>query len=219
MNKQDIIDAYRKSKIYQTIDKMISVYFRRKLKNSNFSILCSNCMGGIIYHRLGHIFLSPTINMWFDQTDFVYFLLHLDAYLEEPLCFVATSEATPVATMGGHDTDLPLITLHFNHASSEKDAARDWNRRKKRINRDNLYIIMYLRDGLTVSQAHLLDHYPCKNKVIFTEEPIGELSWSYYLAPNLRSQYPNPTAYLGKDVFGVRWYEKKWDFISFLNTF
>lgn len=218
MNKQDIIDAYRKCKLYQSIDQMISVYFRKKLKNSNFSILCSNCMGGTIYHRLGHIFLSPTINMWFSQPDFVCFLLHLDAYLEEPLRFVETSEATPVATLGGHGQDLPFITLHFNHASSEKDAQRDWNRRKVRINRDNLYIIMFLRDDLTMAQAHLLDNYPCKNKVIFTEEPIRELSWSYYLVPNLRSRYPNPTAYFGKDIFGVRWYEKKWDFISFLNT-
>ncbi len=214
-----MIDAYRNSKLYRSIEKMISACFRKKLINSQFSILCSNCMGGTIYHRLNHIFLSPTINMWFSQPDFVHFLLHLDAYLAEPLCFIETSEATPVATLGGHGQNLPLITLHFNHASSEEDARMDWNRRKTRINHDNLYIIMFLRDCLTMEQVHLLDHYTCKNKVIFTEEPIPELSWSYYLPPNLKSKYPNPEAYLRRDILGLRWYEKKWDFVSFLNTF
>lgn len=51
--KRRVIEIWKKSKIYQIIDNMISAGFRKRLKNDNFTILCSNCIGGVIYHRLG----------------------------------------------------------------------------------------------------------------------------------------------------------------------
>lgn len=35
---------------------------RRRLTNSDFTIIAPNCYAGIMYHRLGLQFLSPTIN-------------------------------------------------------------------------------------------------------------------------------------------------------------
>lgn len=71
--------------------------YRRRLKNKDFTILCSNCIGGEIYNLLGEQFLSPTINMWQDQSDFIKFALNPQYYLEQPLVFIETDEATPVA--------------------------------------------------------------------------------------------------------------------------
>lgn len=44
--KRRIIEIWKKSKIYQIIDNIISSGFRKRLKNDNFTILCSNCIGG-----------------------------------------------------------------------------------------------------------------------------------------------------------------------------
>ena len=60
------------NKIYHKFINLVCINYnkfyertlRTKLKNKDFSIICSNCIGGIIYNRLGQKFLSPTINLW-----------------------------------------------------------------------------------------------------------------------------------------------------------
>lgn len=204
---------WENSFIYKGIEKSINKKFRKQLKNDDFTILCSNCIGGCIYHRLGKRFLSPTINMWMLQPDFVTFLLHLDDYLKESVVFVPTGESTPCGKIGGGT--IPEILLHFNHAKSSEEADTQWNDRKKRINKDNLYIIMYYLDGVTEEQLHLLDDYSCKNKVVLTAKELPGVAWSKFIQRPNHGQYPD--SYLGRDVFGRRHYEKKWDFVGFLN--
>lgn len=86
---------------YKMIQRRVDHHFQKNLINDNFTILCPNCIGGCIYHRLGKKFLSPTINMWLLQPDFITFLLHLDDYIDQPLRFIESDESTPVATIGG----------------------------------------------------------------------------------------------------------------------
>ena len=67
---------------YQTCDKLgravrriiRNKIERRRLINTNFTIISQNCIGSIMYHDLGQKFLSPTINMLFEPSDFVKFL-------------------------------------------------------------------------------------------------------------------------------------------------
>lgn len=214
MNKSKIITWWKSSTVFKFIDKKINKFFIKKLKNDNFTILCSNCVGGTIYHRLEKQFLSPTVNMYFTQPDFVKFLLNLDYYLNDDLCFIHTNETTPVATLGGKD-EIPFITLHFNHAGSRQEAKDNWERRKQRINKDNLYIMLYNLDGITEEEIHLLDNYKCNNKVLLSQTPVPGVDWAYQIIPNQHSKYAS--VYLGKDIFGVRWIEKKFDFVGFLN--
>ena len=46
---------------------------RRRLKNTDFTIISSNCVGTIIYHDMGLPFLTPTINLT-DTFDYITFL-------------------------------------------------------------------------------------------------------------------------------------------------
>ena len=208
------IEIWKNSAVLQKIDDVISRKYIKSLTNDNFTILCSNCIGGCIYHRLRKQFLSPTVNMFFTQPDFVDFCLHLDYYLSTPLQFIDHSGSYPVAILHGKD-EIPDITLHFNHAKTKQEAEEKWESRKRRINKDNLYIILYKLDGLTVEKAKLLESIRCNNKVLLTAEPVPEISWSYVIKPNPHQKYAS--AYLGRDVFNRRWYEKKFDFVGFLN--
>ena len=104
---------------------------RRKLKNKDFTIICSNCIGGIIYNRLGLQFRSPTINMWMHQHDCIRLMKDLREYMNADLEFIDSKYSYPVAK-------LKDITLYFNHCDTEEEARNDWNRRKQRINYDNL---------------------------------------------------------------------------------
>ena len=107
---------------------------RQRLKNSNFTILASNCAAGIFYNRLGNKFLSPTINMYFKQSDFIKFCCNVKHYIECDLIFVNNIENNfPVAKPDD-------IYLYFNHAKTEEEVAENRNKRKGRINYNNIYI-------------------------------------------------------------------------------
>ncbi len=110
---------------------------------------------------------------------------------------------------------MPLLTLHFNHDSVAEEARDKWERRKKRINRDNLYVIMYNLDGVTVEEIKQLENFKCNNKIVLSCKELPEISWSLYIKPVMKYKYPY--GYIGKDFLGIMHYEKKFDFIGFLN--
>lgn len=213
---RSIVQLWKNSKLFAWIDSRISAHYRRGLKNDGFTILSSNCIAGIIYHRLGKRFLTPTINLWLPQPDFVEFCVHLDYYLSQELTFIETDRNYPVGQLRGNGNDIPTITINFNHDNNPEDAREKWNERKKRIVRDNMYIMLYALDGITVEQIKRLENVPCRNKVVFTSKPIPEINWSVYIKPVMSHRYPYN--YLEKDVFGVRYFEKKFDCVSFLNS-
>lgn len=211
-----LVQFWKNSKLFALIDARISEHYRRRLKNDNFTILCSNCVGGTLYHRLGKRFLTPTINMWIPQPDFVEFCVHLDYYLAQELQFIKTDKGFPVGQLPGNGEEIPAITLNFNHDHDPEEARAKWDDRKTRIVRDNMYIMMYNLDGITLEQIRRVETVPCKNRVIFTSKPLPEIPWSVYIKPIM--SHRNPYNYLEKDVFGVRYMEKKFDYVSFFNS-
>jgi uncharacterized protein (DUF1919 family) len=215
-SKERIIAWWKRRLLYRTIDASVSRKFKKKLKNENFTILCNNCIGGCIYHRLGQQFQSPTVNLFMNVHEFISFCLHLDYYLTQQLQFSETEFNYPVGELRGDESDeIPTIHIHFNHDKVQQSACEKWERRKERIRKDNLYIILYRWDGITEEEIRRLENYPCRNKVILTSKPLPNISWSYYIKPNYF--YKDADNYLAKDIFGIRYYEKKFDFVSFVN--
>ena len=181
--------------------------WRRKLKNDGFSIICSSCIGGVIYNRLGKQFLSPTINMFFSQRDFIRFAVNLKHYLSQELVFIESDKPYPVAMLDD-------ITLYFNHSSSPEEAANDWNRRKTRIRYDKLYLIFYYREGYSLDEIREIEKAPCVRKIMLTSTPV-DLPYAYCIREN--KGRVNSESFLDKDQFGIRTFEKQWDFVSWLN--
>ena len=91
-------------------------------------------MGGVIYHDLGLQFTSPTINLWIEEKDFFKFACNLKWYLSQELQFVKGIDETPTAFLDD-------ILIHFNHYSSEEEAASKWYERRDRVNYDNIFIL------------------------------------------------------------------------------
>ena len=179
--------------------------WKKKLVNKNFSILCSTCIGGIIYHDLGLRFLSPTINMYISNPDFIKFACHLKHYMSQKLRFIETEKGFPVAMLDD-------IVLYFNHASSNEEAAENWKRRKERINYDNLYFIFYYREGMTLEQIREIEKASCKRVALITYKPL-ELPYAVYM----KGDGSTKQNFLEKDIFGIMTIEKEWDFVSWLN--
>lgn len=201
-----------KSKVINEISRIINSRYekkvRRRLKNQNFSIICSNCIGGVIYNRLGEKFLSPTINLWMNQKDFLKMVSNLKKYMDEELAFFHGEYDYPTAFLGD-------VKIYFNHSKTEDDARNDWNRRKSRINYDNLYIIMYDRNGLTNEDFDTLSNIDCKNKVVLSTSENQQFSFVKKLVPH--NERVNGPQCLDKDIFGIRTFEKQWDYVDWLN--
>ena len=189
------------------INKKYTAKQRKRLKNDNFSIISSNCIGGFIYHRLGKQFLSPTINLYFNQKEFIKFAQNLRYYITLPLEFIETDFDFPVAKIGD-------ITLYFLHYSNNDEAKEAWERRKTRINYDNLYLIVYDKDGLTDDDYKAFGQINFKTIIIISYNENN--NYSYFKKIIKKNSY-NDNKYFIKDKNGIRTFEEQWDFVDWLN--
>ena len=112
---------------------------RSGFEGKKISIIANNCVGGVIYHQIGCSFESPTINLKFDDNDFIKFLKNFDSYLEAELEEIETKQAYPVGVLKLSSGE--FITIYFVHYKSFKEAKQKWDSRKKRIDKSNMYVI------------------------------------------------------------------------------
>lgn len=134
------------------------------LKRSNISIISDNCWGGIVCHSLGIECLSPFKNLFVEEEDYIKLLGNLKWYMDQPLIFDCIGKdkhepiTYPVMTLGD-------IRIHCNHEIKPESAIEKWNRRRKKINYDNLFVEMYTERQDIIDQFLRLDKY--KKKVCF----------------------------------------------------
>lgn len=219
---------YKQSFIYKMIEHFINKKYRKRLKNDHFTILCPNCIGGVIYNRLGKRFDSPTVNLAINTNDFSYFLENMEYYLSQPVIDAGKNRhGIPCGVIKGAETEsIPDITLIFTHYKTYQEGVDKWNERKTRINKENMYVIMYdindldeddYRKAGYANEAAIkrFKKFKCKNKILLTRDPESDKPYAYYIEPNYKDKYP--LAYLTRDIFGLNGFEKKWDFVAFLN--
>ncbi len=183
---------------------------RRELTNQAPSLLVPNCLGGILFHDLGLQFCSPTVNLMMYQRDFVRMVCGLDGYLGRELSFFNHPEYDfPCAKLGD-------ATIHFTHYHSEDEAREIWNRRKARLNRENLFVVVLERDGLTKVDILALGKVRAKGIVVFTAHDYPEIPYACHV-PSL-SRDGEVEGFLDQHLpDGHRNYEKVFDFVRWFN--
>lgn len=199
--------------INRIYDYISNAWYRMRLKNDNFTILTDTCIAGVMYHKLGKQFLSPTINLWLHDVEFYRFVNNMDYYLDQPLQFIERTDGTPTALCGD-------VRIFFNHYKTEEEAEKKWNERKKRINRDNLFIITSDRplEDQSVSYKDIagLRNIPCRGKVVFSTRKYDDLDYIVPLPKAHDGDWVN-IYMLDKNKYG-RWrWENAWDWVGWLN--
>lgn len=181
---------------------------RKRLTNANPTIIASNCNGGFIAHDLNLRFNSPFVNLFLTPKDFIRYLKNIEFYQQQNLTFVQTEKAYPVAKLAD-------ITLYLMHYHSEQEAEQKWNERTKRIDLNNLFVMMTERDGCEYQDLIEFDALPFKNKVVFTHKNYPKIKSAVYI------QGFENSAMIG-DIFeytglnGKRYYDQ-FDYVSWLN--
>lgn len=199
---------------------------RKKLCNHNFSIISNSCVGGVISNSLKERFNSPTINLVIYPDEFIVFCNHLREYskclLEQPTKSEIKDfpEPYPVGIVRGGDYNLPDIPVRFMHYHSFEQAKAKWEERFKRINYNNIFILM--EHGMNASKR-IMDKFeslPFENKVFLSCYPQNErwphnYNFSYYT----KELYKEANIYYSFNV-GVaqyRWLDE-FDYTAWLNT-
>lgn len=174
------------------------------------SILCSNCIGGIISHNLGLKFMSPTVNLTINNRDFIKLVTNLDYYLN---CEMISNPQRAI------ETDCPVgmlddVEIVFTHYKTFEEARDKWNERKQRINYDNLYIMMTL--GLKERERFdIIKNINCKGKVVFSPCEMPEYDFVFHMLRYNGKVSVGQSA--GLEIDGFRAYEKEFDYVAWLN--
>ncbi len=156
-------------------NRLINPFYRWKLKNHKISLLSNNCNGACILHDLGIQLDSPFVNLWLFPEDFIKYCEDIDHY--------QTFELEFIDEWGGYKYPLAKlddITIHFMHYHTEEEAKQKWIERSKRIKKENIFILVTERDGLTQEQMKRLNKLPYP-KAILTHLPMPEIENTYYI--------------------------------------
>lgn len=189
-----------------------------EVKESRVSIIANNCWGGYTYNSLGLQFLSPFINMFVTAKDYLRLLSKFKYYMDMPLELVR-EEYEPVLNRNYPVVALDDVTIHFNHYTDFESAVNIWEKRKCRLNYDNLFIEMIIdtKEDLEAFLAVDFEH-----KIGFSTVPCNEEGIIYFpLVENryIQSKYQGNTwNFFNHMAMAVTDEGRQYDVLKLLNS-
>lgn len=148
-------------------------YFDRKLiRRRDFTIISNNCWAGRCYQYLDMPYLSPTVGLYFFAEDYLKFVSDLRYYLSLELEFISWEQSKySKELMDKGQVNIPIgklddVEIVFLHYSSEDEAREKWNRRKERVNYEDIYFKFSRMNLCTEKELRKFDDLPCTNKIM-----------------------------------------------------
>lgn len=207
---------------------------KAKLKNHDFTIIANTCMGGVVTNTFGEQFRSPTVNVLMSEYQFIAFCKYLKYYSKCPVEELTKEEwqqfrdvSHPVGVLRGYkipnghypDIKLPDIMLLFVHYKTFPEAKQKWEERFKRVNYDNLFLLM---DCAMSGTDEILDEFnalPHEHKVVFTHKEDPE-RWpaNYRFSFYTEEKFPSGCVYNieNRGLLEYKWMHE-FDFAAWLN--
>ena len=164
-------------------------YFQKIIQGKKFStitIISNNCWAGKVYQYYKLPYSSPTVGLYFYADDYIRFLKNLKYYISLDLQFISVDESKHCKDLYGRKQNhVPLaklddIEIVFLHYKTKEEAEEKWNRRKQRINWDNLYIKFSQMNYCT--EEHLIEfcQLPFHNKILLSKRKNSPYDFEYY---------------------------------------
>lgn len=143
-----------------------------KIVKNTPSLICNTCLGGFIYHSLGLNFSTPYVNLRpHSDDDYLTLLKDIKGFsscILEKVCDADKYQWTQGKLCYNEKT----VILDFPHDIKFTQSFQDWERRKNRINYDNMIILMIL-DTDDYEKALKFDQLPYENKYLMSAEDYG----------------------------------------------
>lgn len=129
--------------------------------------------GGFMYKSCGLPYNTPLVGLYFYAPEYIKFLKNLKYNIEQPIRFIPRSESQYaqyiskdyiIGVLG--NTGIEIVFMHYR---SEQEVLEKWERRKSRINYDNMIVKFSdsdpARDDKYIEE---FDELPFEHKVCFT---------------------------------------------------
>ena len=177
-------------KVREELNPYFAPYRRRKLlpENQNFTILSNDCWAGHVYRYFGLPYNTPTIGTGFFAEDYLKFVSNLNYYLNLDLermdvrdssHYESIKKGSPIFLECPY-AKLGDIELRFGHYKTFEEAYLKWNKRKERMNLNNLVVKMSEHNDCTFEILKCFDGLDYQKKLIFTTRDYGLLSQVIY---------------------------------------
>lgn len=188
------------------------IYLRKANSCSVPTIITNNCVGGIIYHNLGMKFMSPTINLFIRKPEFIRYVTYLEAYSKTELTEISESGYNyPVGVL---ENVHGQVKIHFQHYDSFKEAKKKWIERTKRVDYQNLFVIMDATANVTQSDIIGFDKIPYK-KIMLVCDNVKLDKYTYNIKI-INNETGKILEY--KSKYGIGRYLDQFDYASFLSN-
>lgn len=198
-----------------------------RLVRDPVTILSDDCWGGYIYHKLNLRFTSPLINIFWRKDSYSKFIQDPLYYFAQPLELHTESNLRenvyPVGIIGDGEKQ---IRLEFVHARSFEEARTLWDRRKKRINKDRIFVMLGI-DGTEPDKERYLkifEEVPFPKICFYSGETsvkdvvyLSRFEWWCYQGSRMDSEkytdYVRNMEWLSKDIDLLRLLNGERDYI------
>lgn len=162
-------------------------FVKRSIKSKDFSIISNNCWAGRVYQYLDMPYLSPTAGLYFFAPDYIKFVSDLRRYLDTPLRFIKPEESKYYDELKKRNqTDKPIgilddVEIVFLHYKTKEEAEEKWNRRKARVNYNNIILKFSRMDLCTEKEIEAFDALEFENKFVLNNRlPLRYKSEVYW---------------------------------------
>ena len=142
-----------------------------RIKRRDFTIISNNCWAGKVYQYLHLPYQTPTVGLYFFADDYLKFLSDLKYYLSLDLHFIPISTSKHAAELQKRGRIVPIgclndVEIVFLHYKSEDEAREKWNRRRTRINWDNLIVKISSMNLCTEEHLMQFESLPFEHKIM-----------------------------------------------------
>jgi uncharacterized protein (DUF1919 family) len=149
--------------------------FNFLIEKKDFCIISNDCWGAELYRWMGIEYNTPFVGLMFMAPCYLKFLKNPNKYISGQLEFITNSQYEEPNNVRRETGYYPIgkildIEVHFLHFKSEEEAIEKWNRRKVKINWNNLFVKFSL-DKDYAEKIHLdeFESLPYKRKVCFSK--------------------------------------------------
>lgn len=112
---------------------------RRRIKQGDVqrTIVCNNCLGGLLYNDFGMMFNSPFINLYISADHYVEMLYNIRDIKDWSLTDITPQyNSYPIGLLNN------AWEIHFLHYKSFAEAASKWMSRTARMDMNHIYAIL-----------------------------------------------------------------------------
>ncbi len=189
-----------KEKIEKLIYEIRRFFVKKSIKNKNFSVISNNCWAGRVYQYLDMPYLSPTAGLYFFAPDYIKFVSDLRKYLGTPLRFIKPEESKYYEEIKKRNqTDKPIgilddVEIVFLHYKTKEEAEEKWNRRKERVNYDNIILKFSRMNLCSDKEIDAFCKLPFENKFVFNTRKSNKQPYEIYWRGKTKgNEIPNDT--------------------------